>query len=98
MIVDTGASSVSLDASLARRLGLPASGPRVQLSTANGVADGYDVRLHELRLGDIVLHDVRAVVSPDFGDPDEVLLGMSVLRQLSLTMQGDTLLLAVPTQ
>jgi aspartyl protease family protein len=98
MIVDTGASGVSLDASLARRLSLPSSGPRVELSTANGVTEGYRIKLQELRLGDIVLHDVTANVSPNFGDPDEVLLGMTALKHLSLTMQGDTLQLAVPAQ
>ena len=96
MLIDTGASGVSMDVSLARRLGLPSGGNPVTLSTANGVVEGYETRIDTLQMGDIVIHDLTITVSPAFGDPDEVLLGMNALSHLSITMQGDHLRLAVP--
>jgi aspartyl protease family protein len=90
-IVDTGATDVALSAELAATLKLPHGGP-VLLSTANGRVEGWRTRINELRLGDIVLHDVRALVAPNI-DGDQVLLGMSALRQLEFTQRGGTLLL-----
>ncbi|MGH8406527.1 MAG: retroviral-like aspartic protease family protein, partial [Pseudomonas sp.] len=45
-----------------------------------------------LQLGDIVLRDVRAIVVPGLGD-EQVLLGMSALKQLEFTQRSGTLLL-----
>nr|WP_019364036.1 TIGR02281 family clan AA aspartic protease [Pseudomonas luteola] len=90
-VVDTGATDVALSAELSATLKLPHGGP-VLLSTANGRAEGWRTRINELRLGDIVLHDVRALVAPNI-DGDQVLLGMSALRQLEFTQRGGTLLL-----
>ncbi|WP_374538993.1 retropepsin-like aspartic protease family protein [Chitinimonas taiwanensis] len=95
LMLDTGASGVALDSRLAAQLGLP-QGPAMELSTANGTVQGYATRIAELRLGDIVLRDIRASVAPNFGDPEEVLLGMSALKHLDLSMRGDTLTLSVP--
>jgi len=96
MLIDTGASGVSMDISLARRLGLPTDGPGVTLTTANGVVEGYETQVDTLRMGDIVLHNLTVTVSPAFGNPDEVLLGMNALAHLSITMQGNQLRLSVP--
>ncbi|TWI54227.1 aspartyl protease family protein [Pseudomonas duriflava] len=90
-IVDTGATDVALSAELAAKLKLPRGGA-VILSTANGRVQGWRTRITELRLGDIVLNDVRALVAPNI-DGEQVLLGMSALRQLEFTQRGGTLLL-----
>ncbi|MNC64411.1 hypothetical protein D3C75_1146100 [compost metagenome] len=62
------------------------------LSTANGRTQGYRTRLGTLQLGDILLREVRALVVPGL-DGDQVLLGMSALKQLEFTQRGGTLLL-----
>ncbi len=65
-MLDTGATDVSIPSSLAERLSLEKGAP-VTLSTANGRSEGYRTRLDQLKLGDIVLHDVRALVAPGPG-------------------------------
>ena len=49
-------------------------------------------RLQTLQLGDILLHDVEAGIVPGMAG-EEVLLGMSALRQLDFRSQGGDLLL-----
>ena len=90
-LLDTGASDVSIPASLARRLGLRAGAPRIY-QTANGPITAHATRLDELRIGDIVLHDVRASINPAVEDIG-ILLGMSALKQLEFTQRGNTLIL-----
>jgi len=95
-MLDTGATDVSIPAGLAQRLNLE-KGAAVTLSTANGRSRGYRTRLQQLKLGDIVLHDVRALVAPGLSG-DQVLLGMSALKQLEFTQRGGTLLLRQTTK
>lgn len=90
-MLDTGATDVAIPEALARDLDL-ARGAAVQLSTANGRTQGYRTRLDSLQLGDIHLHDVRALVVPGL-DGQGVLLGMSALKQLEFTQRGGTMLL-----
>ena len=90
-MLDTGATDVAVPAELAERLGLKRGLP-VTLSTANGRSQGYRTHLDRLQLGDIVLQDVRALVAPGLGG-EQVLLGMSALKQLEFTQRGGTLLL-----
>ena len=90
-MLDTGATDVSIPASLAERLKLE-KGFGVTLSTANGLSEGYRTRIDRLQLGDIVLRDVRALVAPGLHG-DQVLLGMSALNKLEFTQRGGTMLL-----
>ena len=90
-MLDTGATDVAIPQSLARRLGLE-RGASVMLSTANGRTEGYRTRLDSLQLGEIRLRQVRALVVPGL-DGDQVLLGMSALKQLEFTQRSGTLLL-----
>ncbi|MDR6610005.1 TIGR02281 family clan AA aspartic protease [Pseudomonas synxantha] len=94
-MLDTGATDVSIPADLARRLKLE-EGFGVTLSTANGLSQGYRTRIERLQLGDIVLHDVRALVAPGLHG-DQVLLGMSALNKLEFTQRGGTMLLRQTT-
>lgn len=80
-MVDTGASTVSIGRALADRLGLP-RGRAVQVGTANGVAEGEEIRGLTVKLGEISIRDVRAVVLPGMGQ--EALLGQNVLRHLDV--------------
>lgn len=90
-MLDTGATQVAIPQALARRLGLPLGAP-ITLNTANGRSQGWRTRLSSLQLGDIRLNDVSALIAPGM-EGDEVLLGMSALKQLDFTQQDGTLVL-----
>ena len=91
-LVDTGASMISLGASDARRAGLdPTKGELAYTQTANGMAQVSRVRLHSVRVGDIVLNDVEATVHQQ--DMPVVLLGMSFLNRMEMQRNGDTMTL-----
>ncbi|EJM76434.1 retropepsin-like aspartic protease family protein [Pseudomonas sp. GM55] len=94
-MLDTGATDVSIPADVAKRLKLE-EGFGVTLSTANGLSQGYRTRIERLQLGDIVLHDVRALVAPGLNG-NQVLLGMSALNKLEFTQRGGTMLLRQTT-
>lgn len=82
MLVDTGASWVALTHEDAAAAGIRANaGQTKRLSTANGIVEVPVVRILEMRLGDIRVRDVDAVVMPP-GRLDTSLLGMSFLRGL----------------
>ncbi|MEO4045557.1 TIGR02281 family clan AA aspartic protease [Pseudomonas sp. CAU 1711] len=95
-LLDTGASAVAVPQDLAERLGLVRGG-EVRIRTANGTVTGWRTRLGLLQLGDIRLHDVAALITPGM-DGEEVLLGMSALKQLEFTQKGGTLVLRQNTQ
>ncbi len=90
-MLDTGATTVSVPAAVAHRLGLK-RGPPVLSNTANGTITTYLTRLASVSVGDITLHNVKANINPHMGG-NEVLLGMSFLKHLEFTQRGDTLTL-----
>lgn len=90
-LLDTGATDVAIPGELAQQLGLERGVP-VSVNTANGRSTGYRTRLQTLTLGDIRLQDVRALITPGM-DGDQVLLGMSALKQLEFTQRDGTLVL-----
>ena len=94
-LLDTGATAVAVPQKLAGELGLQPGAP-VQIRTANGTVTGARTRLASLQLGDIQLHDVAALITPGM-EGDEVLLGMSALKQLEFTQKGGTLVLRQST-
>jgi aspartyl protease family protein len=90
-LLDTGATVVSVPQSVANELNLP-RGTDTPVHTANGVARAWLTRLDSVRLGEIELRDVRAHINPGL-TVREVLLGMSVLKQLDFSQRGNTLTL-----
>jgi len=90
-MLDTGATDIAIPAALAQQLGLRRLG-QMQFNTANGVTTGYITRLQEVRVGDIVLHDLPASITPNM-EGDIVLLGMSFLKKIEFSQRGDTLTL-----
>jgi len=95
-MLDTGATNVAVPESIAQTLRLE-RGERVQVSTANGRTDAFRTTLQRLQIGDIVLNNVRALVVPGL-DGEQVLLGMSAVKQLEFTQRGGTLLLRQTTK
>ena len=90
-LLDTGATDVATPESVARRANLQAGYPG-QANTANGVVTVYSTTVSELTIGNIVLHDVPASITPSM--PGEtILLGMSALQQVEFTQRGSTLTL-----
>jgi aspartyl protease family protein len=87
LMLDTGATHVSVPAKLAEKLNLKRGAP-VNTITANGTITTYTTILDKVQLGDIVLHKVRASLNPYSND---VLLGMSFLKKLEFTQRGNTL-------
>ncbi len=89
-MVDTGASVVALSQSEADRIGLDyRRAPRGQVQTANGTVDVHSVRLQRLRIGDVQVYDVAAVVVPSA--LPQVLLGNSFLNRFEMRRENDVL-------
>jgi len=88
-LLDTGATDVAIPDTLARRLNLK-RGAQFIANTANGQVKSWRTRLERINLGGIELTNVRASILPSMGG-DEVLLGMSFLKQLELVQRGETL-------
>ena len=92
-LVDTGATFVSLAASEAKRLGINyLQGVRGRMQTANGVATAYRVKLDTVRIGDITINNVDAVV----GENDAMgvtLLGMSFLNRMEMKRDDQSMTL-----
>jgi aspartyl protease family protein len=84
MMVDTGATTVSLTKEDAKLVGVnPAPADfTISASTANGLVYVAPVLLKEVAIGDISLHNVIAVVHPQ-NRLAQSLLGMSFLSKLS---------------
>ncbi|MBM3607183.1 MAG: TIGR02281 family clan AA aspartic protease [Alphaproteobacteria bacterium] len=84
MLVDTGASVVALRFEDASNLGINPMPDEfnIKLSTANGEIQAARVRLREVRLENITVSDVDAVVLPS-GALGQSLLGISFLKKLA---------------
>ncbi len=91
-LVDTGATNVILSETDARRINLPFDkGQKVGVSTANGQVIGHMLRLQSVRLGDVQVYDVAAIVLPQ--PMPYVLLGNSFLTRFQMLRQNDQLTL-----
>ncbi|HML29244.1 MAG TPA: TIGR02281 family clan AA aspartic protease [Hyphomicrobium sp.] len=95
VMVDTGASLVALSYEDARRAGIfvnPSDFTHAA-QTANGIARVAPVTISRIEIGNIVVRDVKGVVS-ERGASKRSLLGMSFLGRLSrVEMRGSTLVL-----
>lgn len=92
MLVDTGATLITLPASDAVRLGIDYKrGQPGVVSTANGTTTVFRVRLDSVRVGDIQLSQVDAAVQ-ETGLPF-ALLGMSFLNRTDMNRSGSQLTL-----
>ncbi len=91
-MLDTGATLVALSAADATRIGLDYSkGTPVRFSTANGMAAGYRLRLNSVRVGDVEVYDVDAIVSEQ--SMPFILLGNSFINRFSMRRDADQMVL-----
>ncbi|OGB29341.1 MAG: peptidase A2 [Burkholderiales bacterium RIFCSPLOWO2_12_FULL_61_40] len=92
LVVDTGASMVSLSVAEAERVGLNyKTGQAVHMSTANGVIPGWRLKLASVKVGDVTVYGVDAIVSS--GSMPYVLLGNSFLAHFQMTRINDQMVL-----
>ena len=90
-MLDTGATNVSIPSQLGPTLGLK-PGRSVWVQTANGRLQVARTLIDELQIGGIVLRDVTAHLNPGMMG-NEILLGMSALKQVEFAQRGDRLIL-----
>ena len=92
MMIDTGASLVSLSEEQAQQLGLKyKDGQQVNMNTANGVIPGWRVKLANLRVGVVELYDMDALVSA--GAMPYVLLGNNFLGRFQMNRNNSQMVL-----
>jgi aspartyl protease family protein len=90
-LLDTGATSLSIPQPIAQRLGL-ARGAPATVRTANGTVTVYATRIDSIDIGGIALRNVRAHINPHYR-ANEVLLGMSFLKHVDFSQEGNRLTL-----
>lgn len=91
-MLDTGATAVALSMADAQRIGLdPTRGQPVTMNTANGTAPGWRIKLDSVKVGDVTVYDVDAVVSPQA--MPYVLLGNSFINRFSMRRDADQMVL-----
>lgn len=91
-LIDTGATTIGVSVSDADRIGLQYKhGQPVQVATANGVVAGWKIRLNSVRMNEVEVRDVDAVVTP-IAMPF-VLLGNSYLARFQMTRNSSQMVL-----
>jgi len=91
-LVDTGASTITMGRADADRLGIDYKqhGTPITMGTANGVTQGQRVNLKTLRIGEVQVHDIDAVVGPNM---PFILLGNNFLSRFKMQRNSDMMLL-----
>ena len=91
-MVDTGATMVAMSQRDAERIGLNfQNAPQGMVRTANGDVPAHKVMLDSVRIGDVLVRSVDAVVLP--ASMDHVLLGNSFLTRFQMKRENDVLTL-----
>ncbi|MGY8904322.1 MAG: retropepsin-like aspartic protease family protein [Burkholderiales bacterium] len=91
-LVDTGATAIALGTGDADRIGLNyKNGQRVRTNTANGQSVGWLVKLGSVRIAEVEVYEVDAIVLP-VAMPS-ILLGNSFLSRFDMRQQADLLTL-----
>jgi len=91
--VDTGATFVTVSAGEASRLGIDyRNGRKTVMETANGDVSAYRIKLDTVRVGDVAVNSVDAVITEGNSLP-VALLGMSFLNRMTVKHEGAILTL-----
>jgi aspartyl protease family protein len=89
-MVDTGATKVSMSETEAARLGVDyKAGTRGLAETANGRVSVYAVTLNSVRVGDVEVANVEALVLP--ANMPHILLGNSFLTRFSMKRENEVM-------
>ncbi len=91
-VVDTGATYVSMSQADAERMGIKyRDGQRGMASTANGTVPVHRVMLTSVRIGDVQVYNVEAMVIP--APMPYILLGNSFLTRFQMRRENDVMTL-----
>lgn len=91
-MVDTGATHIVMSLPDAERAGISyKSGQRVRMTTANGETEGFRIKLNSVRVGDVEVYDVDAVVTPQA--MPFLLLGNSFLARFQMKRENNLMTL-----
>jgi len=90
-LLDTGATDVAIPANIAAQANLSA-GFESRATTANGAVAVYATNIETLEIGNIILRDINASITPSMGG-DTILLSRSALRQIEFTQTDNRLTL-----
>lgn len=90
-VVDTGASLVSLPEQVAHSA-LIYCDDKIQVNTANGMADSCTAKIKTLKFGPFIIQDVIAVIQPNLGQP---LLGMNILQMFKIEQNSGEMQISV---
>jgi aspartyl protease family protein len=91
-MVDTGATTIAISEADANRIGLDfRNGPRGMAATANGQVPVHRALLGSVRVGDVTVYDVEAMVVPL--QMPYVLLGNSFLNRFQMKRENDVMTL-----
>lgn len=95
VLVDTGATSVAISPSGARRIGLdPRRGVPLKSHTANGTVSALGVTLDSVELRGHTVHNISGVLMPqELGGQIDVLLGMAFLKHFEVNTDGQLMTL-----
>lgn len=91
LLLDTGATRITIPQQVAERLGLTAYG-NSQVNTAAGQIRVGNGTIETLAMGPLTLYDLGIFINPA-ADGDEVLVGMNALGRLELVQKERQLLL-----
>lgn len=91
LLLDTGATEVSVPKNLAERLRLTPGAPRF-VNTANGTVQTRATTIDTLELGSITWNNVPAHINPGMGG-NQILLGMSALKNVEFAHRDGVLTL-----
>jgi len=91
-LVDTGATSISISQAEAERMNLRfRDGRRIMTQTANGAVPAHVLSLASVRIADVEVRNVDAIVIP--GQMSHVLLGNSFLTRFQMRRDNEVLTL-----
>ncbi len=93
-LIDTGATLTAIAPSTAIAARVPERALRqtVNMRTANGAVQAELATIEELKFGNIVAHDLDAVIAPGLGETN--VIGMNLLSRLARwRVEGRTLIL-----
>jgi aspartyl protease family protein len=91
-MIDTGATTIAMSMQDAERAGIRyKQGQPMQMSTANGVTAAFHIKLDSVRVGDVEVYGVDAVVIPQ--PMPFVLLGNSFLSRFQMKRDNNVMTL-----
>ncbi|MDF2404116.1 TIGR02281 family clan AA aspartic protease [Aeromonas sp. 5HA1] len=91
LLLDTGATRVTVPLHVAERIGLTPSG-HSRVNTAAGTIQVQTGQIETLAMGPLTLYDLPIFINPAAGG-DEILVGMNALGRLELRQKDRQLLL-----